>query len=221
MDKPKNRGRSAPRSAAERGGFKMDVKAAALRDLMTEQSKQDGRWATFYTGTGVELAKAGFPEHRLPRDKKQMKLRINGNDAYIQRIDGAFELTLTWDYRGPWYLSAEHPALSEIARMLLIDMSNWTGRWNSETREVEVPIDRLVSDGRAVDYRLPASKRFKFGPDFHAEMFNLTGQLYNAIKQAEIMPLEDTTRGAEELEQTSGENVLSLAKMRAARGSRR
>jgi hypothetical protein len=67
MAEPKNKrgAATAPfERASERNavGLKIDVKAPALRDLMTEQSrvgKGDIGWATYYVGSGAELAAAG------------------------------------------------------------------------------------------------------------------------------------------------------------------
>jgi hypothetical protein len=88
--------------------------------------------------------------------------------------------------RGTYY-SAAHPALTELARMIHCNISYWINDvdWNSD----EIQTQKLLECDRAVDYRLPAHKRFRFASGFRSELLAIQGHLYNVINSAEIMPL--------------------------------
>jgi hypothetical protein len=182
-----------PSRASEKAGIRLDVKAAALRDLMTEQSRQLWGWSTFYSGTRAELVRAGIPDHLFTRGKRRLMFRANDQDAYIQFKRGGYELELQWDPNGPWYKSAAHPALSELARMVLCGISWWMEGDESADgwkRNDEVAVQKLIDCEAAVDYRLPPSKRFKFAPGYKDQISNLSMKLHHLIQNAEIMPIE-------------------------------
>lgn len=181
---------------------------------MTEQSRVgrgDVGWATFYLGTGPELVAAGIPAYVLPRDNKRHKLRINARETIIQKKGDRFELMLTWDYNGPWYYSATHPALSELARMILIAVSYWTETGERDKHYLptdEVPTKKLLEYQSAVDYRLPAHKRFRFGLGVQGRINALVDQIRSELFHAEIMPLGNWTSPPEEFD----DNVVDIAK---------
>jgi hypothetical protein len=180
--------RKAPVRASELQGFPLDVKATALRELMTETNKTPSGYTTFYVGTQAELVKAGIPEYAFPSHDRQIGIRANGQQGYLQRKGRVFELVLLWDHRGPWYHSAAHPALSELARMIHCNISYWINDdvdWKSD----EIQTQKLLECERAVDYRLPAHKRFRFASGFRSELLAIQSHLYNLINSAEIMPL--------------------------------
>lgn len=179
----------APMRVSEREGIKLEVSTLSargreLRDLMTEQSRRDGGWATYYTGTQAQFVKAGIPEYLFAAHGKTVRFRANSQDAFLQRKGSFYDLTLHWDNSGPWYFSAEHPALHELARMVHIDVGWWIGR------DDEVPVQNLLDDERAVDYRLPRTKRFRYAKGERRRLSNLLGELYHAIKNTEILPLD-------------------------------
>ena len=218
--------RSLPRaSERQHPGIKLDAKAPALRDLMTEQSRVrrgDIGWATFYSGSAADLVKAGLPPAVLPTDGKRHKLRINARDAFIQKNGGRFELTLTWDGRGPWYYSATHPALSELARMILISVCYWQNTCELD-RTDEVPTKKLLSCERAVDYRLPGSRRFRFGPGTQDRISSLAQQIYHELHNSEIFPLvegvaPDDAFDADVVDVSGARRTLERIADRAKRG---
>lgn len=204
------RKQARPARASEREGFKLDVKSAALRDLMTEQSKMPFGYATYYSGTQAELTKAGIPEYLFPRHDRRVAFRVNEQDAFIQRKGSAHELTLHWDHNGPRHYGASHPALAEIARMVWISIYYWL-EIGPLDKTNEVPTQKLINCERAEDYRLPPSKRFKFSNGFRESLFGLTSELHREILNAEIMPLEPPKVPYED---SGDENIVSLDQAR-------
>ena len=207
--------KAVPVRASERGGFSLNVKAAALRDLMTEQSRTPGGYATYYSGTQTELINAGIPEYLFPKNDNRARIHITNHAGYhqdgcIQRKGQIYELTLRWDGNGPWYFSAEHPALSEIARMIHINAHSWIE--TDDFQSNEVPTQKLLECNAATDYRLPAHKRFKFGPGFRRAMFSYIDQIHHAIKCAEIMPIEQLKA---QYDEPKNGNVVNFNKARA------
>ncbi len=182
-----------PRRASEREGFKLDVKAEELLDLMTEQSRQPWGWSTFYSGTSAELARAGIPAHLFTRGKSRVMFRANSQDGYIQFKGQHYELELQWDNNGPWYASAAHPALTELARMVLLDIGWWMDGGepaNGPGQSDEIAVQKLAECDAAVDYRISPAKRFKFAPGYKDGIRTLTRQLHHYIQNAEILPIE-------------------------------
>lgn len=188
---------AAPQRASEREGIKLEVsrlteRGRALGNLMMEQSRTEGCWETFYLGSQAEFVGAGVPEYLFALHDRPVKFRANSQDACIQRKGRTYELTLHWDHLGPAYLSAEHPALSELARMIHCDVHYWltSARDYGLDDTLEVPVEKLLADGRATDYRLPENKRFRFAKGFRSQIFSLASALYHAVKNAEIMPMQ-------------------------------
>lgn len=185
--------------ASERNGITIDAKSNSLRDLMTEQSKNAWGYSTFYICTAPQLVEAGLPAKMLPVGDRKKKFIANGRDASIRRVGDLFELELTWDSRGPQYHDAHHPALGELARMFHIDSHYWLKHedhldymFSDDERKNEVPVNKLINDRRATDYRLPPSKRFKFSKDLSNEFFSYLSHIYHEIRGAEIMPLSNS-----------------------------
>lgn len=205
------RKQARPARASEREGFKLDVKSAALRDMMTEQSRMPFGYATYYSGSQAELTKAGIPEYLFPRHDRRVAFRVNEQDAFIQRKGSTHELTLHWDHNGPWYYDASHPALAEIARMVWISIYRWL-EIGPLDKTNEVPTQKLINCEGAVDYRLPPSKRFKFSNGFHASLFDLTSELRRRIMNAEIMPLDPPKVPYED---PGDENIVNFDRARA------
>ena len=184
-----------PRRASQNAGFTLDLKAAALRDLMTEQSKAPWGYATYYTGTQAQLVKAGIPEYLFPTHSKAVALSASGHKGTLQRQGTAYELCIHWDHSGPGY--AGHPAAVEIARMIHIAISEWLNHHDErgvppEKRAFEVPTQKLRDTPQAVDYRLSAKKRFRWARNFpySREMFHAIQRLFYEVQNAEVMPLE-------------------------------
>lgn len=177
---------------SERQGIALEVsrleaQGRALGNLMTEACRTPDGWATYYCGTRVELCSAGVPEYLFAAHKRPVKFRANGHPASLQRRgSNQFELTLHWDHNGPWYHSAEHPALAELARMIHIAISYWMG----DLTDPEVETRKLLACDDATDYRLPAGKCFRFTDEFKMRINSLQSQIYHAIKTAEILPMQ-------------------------------
>lgn len=197
---------TSTKRASERAGTQVDLKAPALRDLMTEQSLVRDGWATFYTGTPAQLAAAGIPINKLPQAGRKVKLQLNGMRAELTAVDRAemFELAIHWGLTAPAHHGGEHPALGELSRMMHIAICYWS---DSDTGQPdEVPTAKLIACRQAVDYRLPATKRFRFGPLVRRRIFSLQSQMYNLIREAEIFPMQPATDSASGLPT----NVVSL-----------
>lgn len=178
------RASAKPLRASQREGLAIDCSARALRDLMTEQSKLGEKWATYYEGSRSDFAAAGFPDDVFP-DGPSREIRINGQVANLARKGAVYELEIIWHERSPYYHGANHPALSELARMMSVDASWWLGFVSDD----EIPVHRMAECERASDYRLPASKRFKLARGEKAAMFRYFDLLRHYINNAEILPM--------------------------------
>ena len=171
--------------ASEREGITLDCSALTFRDLMTEQSKVGEKWTTYYLGTRSEFAAIGLPDEAFPNDERERRFDINGQPARMARKGSAFELALSWPDRSPWVHSAGHPATTEIERMIRRSVSYWIGYLDDD----ELPTSHLVESEEAVDYRLPASKRFKLARGQKASIHQLAEYLYQIIHNSEVMPV--------------------------------
>lgn len=208
-------GRGAAKRMSERLGLEINTKAHVLRDAMSEQSRTKSGWATYYDLTATQLGDVGIPDSFVPSDIRSRHFQVNGRPAVLKRVNGGFELMLTWDERGPSFHDSGHPALAELARMIHCGISYW-----SSTDELgpdhlptkEVPTRKLVDCDAAVDYRLGYERKFQFGPDVQTRIQILQGELYYLIRNAEIMPMR-----APEMSRTKEPpgNVVPIGRMPA------
>lgn len=188
------RATAKPLRASEWEGLQLDVGTEALRDLMTEQSRRAWGWSCFYVGTRAELTHAGIPVDLFPVRNKRTAIRVNGQSAYLQQHPGnTFELELQFTQGLPRQSGATHPALAELARMVLCEVSWWldSGERVDGYRETdEIAVRKLIECKAAVDYRLPSTKRFKFAPGEKERILDLAQAIYLAIQTAEVVPIE-------------------------------
>lgn len=200
----------------------IDASAATLRNLMTEQCKIPTGFATFYEGTASQFGAAGFPVEAIPSDDVDRPLQIDpGGHAYESQVEAWFrrkgavvELEIHWGMDGPG--GCGHPALTEIARMTLVDLSFWTESYGLNSIG-EVPTDRLLACGRATDYSLSPDKRFRFTPDFYRALQNMKSMAYTMIRRGEVIPIEPA---AQQEESPAGGNVVRLSPRSKAPKSR-
>lgn len=181
--------------ASARLPIALECSRRALRDLMTEQCRRPGGFATYYSGTAAQFAAAGLPE-RVLTVARRTKLRVApGGDAYDREVDawltpGAprMELEIHWSDRGPG--GCCHPALGESARLTLMTAGSWFEPEDWKSREA--PIGRLLqaaADGVG-DYRLSPDRRFQYTPEFKRTLMNMKNWLYEEIRRGEILPLD-------------------------------
>jgi hypothetical protein len=175
-------------------GMKLDMSAAALRDLMTEQCKTPTGWATYYTGTRAEMLAAGIPENLLGSQSAPVEFRANGQECAIGCEGTNYELTIHWHDKSPWYHSAGHPALAEIGRMCRINNRSWLTDpiGLREDDKAEVNVERLCDDPMACDYRLPRYKRFALNPEIRQKLFVIENELAYLWNSAEIFAIDTT-----------------------------
>jgi hypothetical protein len=184
--------------ASEREGIKLDVASAVLRDLMTETSRTEFGYATYYVGTRQQLTRAGIPDDKLPSGRKEVRFRADGRDAIARAKGALFELEIHWDEYGPGHYSAEHPALSEIARMISITISRFLRKNPVDGERDEINTEELIRWG-AEDYRLPPDRRFKLSKNFALDLFaGPQSALWAAIKGAEIFAINPPRQDAPE-----------------------
>jgi hypothetical protein len=172
--------------ASERLPLPIDCSKNELRNLMTEQCRIRGGFATYYAGSREDFIAAGLPERSLPAPKsRRTKLRIALGwhccqaeaDAWLTPNGATLELEIHWDPSGPG--GCGHPALVEMARMMIIDLAYWTG---PQYPSLEVPVDRLLNSKGEVDYTMPAHKRLQYTAAFRDRLRQLHDTLFHTIR---------------------------------------
>jgi hypothetical protein len=181
--------------ASDRLPLAIDCSNDKLRNLMTEQCRIAGGFATYYTGTREQFATSGFPERCLT-PARRTKLRIApGGDCFDAEVDawitpGAprMELEIHWSEEGPH--GCGHPVLTEISRLTLCTAGKWFEPEDYRSREV--PIGRLleVASRGLSDYSLPPERRFQYTAEFKRRLVDLKHWLYSEIRKGEVMPME-------------------------------
>lgn len=170
----------------------IDLAEDALRALMVEQSRDGEDYITVYRGSGAELIAAGVPEAAFPLAGAARRFRVQTVHACstggreilegaMNAVDEGFELEIGWGPVMP-YLQCSHPAVPELARMLLISVSSWLG--DSEYVDGHVvhdlwhTFDRLAKDPRATGYRpAPGSPRLRISTEFREQLAQLAHEL--------------------------------------------
>lgn len=184
-----------PQRASDRAALPIDCAKHALRDLMTEQCRIPGGFATYYEGTRAQFIEAGFPERTLPGPNgRRTKLRLSPGlssyqaeaDAWLTPADHGLELEIHWSAHGPG--GCAHPALTEIARMAMISVAFWSR--SSEMMCREVPTERLLE--RETDYRLSPSRRFEYTPAFASELLDFSLSIKDKITRGELTAIRST-----------------------------
>ena len=191
--------------ASARLPLSIDCSKQALRNLMTEQCRIPGGFATFYTGTRTQFMAAGFPEKALPAERRT-KLRLapggacyqpdaEGVDAWFDPSDRALELEIHWSPKGPG--GCCHPALREMGRIATIAARAWVVP--SDWQSLEAPIERLLDNpDLATDYRMAPDLRFQYTKAFKTQVEYLVDCLLTELQSGEIMPLASAAAPAME-----------------------
>jgi hypothetical protein len=208
---PKNRRKSAavpseptkrPRRASQRNAAISIDLSGPLRQLMIEQCKDGENHITVYRGTRAELVAAGVPEAAFSApnfEVETLNVCSTGSTAVLRgsicSADAGFELEIDWGTVKP-YSQCSHPAIAELARMLLKEVSSWT-RTDYErqipyraTVDLVHPIDRLAADERAVDYKpRPGAPRVQLTPEFNEKLREYASCLYSwVLNDGEVVP---------------------------------
>jgi hypothetical protein len=184
-----------PRRASQRaGGITIDLRESALRHLMIEQCKDGKKYLTVYRGSRAELVAAGVPEAAFALSQFPLSTTGYGQGTLrgsMRATDAGFEMEIDWGYVQP--RDCSHPAIAELARMLLKDMSYWTGdesrRWN-DPPDLAYPVEAVIEDERATDYKpLPGSTRVQLTPEFYTRLNSYGMYLFDWVhSEGEVMP---------------------------------
>lgn len=205
---------SRPTRASERAqAVHINAAHMALKWLMTEQCRTDsGGYVTVYQGTHQELLAAGVPENAFAPDFDIQltnacctgdRERVTGS---MREVNGVFELEIRWGRIRP-YMQGSHPALSELARMMLIDMMRWTNDY--KTNSMEQPFSELAADKRATDFKPPAgARKFKVTPEFHKVLRDAASRIYQLVHTEGEILLAEPEREPER--PSSRGNVVAL-----------
>jgi len=187
--------------ASERSiNIKIDLAASGLKDLMTEQYRCEGRHLTVYRGSRDELTASGIPESVFPEGKKTVKrskfTTINACCTGRQELLAAeirllgeqdWELEVDWGGVRP-YMQGSHHAVHELARMLLIDMLEWSG----DTGDLCHPMRKVAAHPRA-DY-MPG-KRVLVSTEFQAMLRAKASELFEFVySHCEVYEVPDDDR---------------------------
>ena len=168
-----------PQRASQRvAAVCIDLAERSLRDLMTEQCRSGTSYLTVYRGTRAELVATGVPESAFPVDGNATQFQVRTVNvcctgqselltAEMRAVDVGYELEIDWGTVRP-YVQAGHPAVTELARMLLTDISAWTSTDPWSDRDFAQPIDMVAADPRTTDYKPSiGAGRFQVSPEFH------------------------------------------------------
>jgi len=207
---PKNRKHSTcapsrPRRASQRitSTISIDLHERSLRDLMIEQCKDGDDFITVYRGSHAQLLKAGVPQAAFPAGADtvaQFKFHSAGAcstgsqeimSASMRSTDAGFELEVEWGTIMPY--SCAHPAISELARMLLIDLHYWTDDINTigGPPNLAYPIEAVIDSERATDYKpRPGTPRVQLTPEFHKSLKAEVRHLFDFVHAyGEVVPV--------------------------------
>lgn len=190
-----------PRRASQRRAIiEINLAERSLRDLMIEQCRNGDGYLTVYRGSRSELITAGVPEQCFPIDGAESRFDVKTLNVcctgsreilsgVMRSLEAGQELEIDWGTTKP-YVQGGHPALNELARMLLKDIMAWTTSypWRDKP-DLAHPIDIVASDPRADDYKPnPDAPRFELTPEFHAMLAAQASQLYELVhRHGEIL----------------------------------
>ena len=212
-----------PRRASQRIVVSIDLADTALRHLMTKQCKSRGCYITAYRGSSAELRAAGVPDTAFPNGARAAKFQVQTVNVCctgscelltgsMRVVDtGRYELEIDWGFVRP-YMQGAHPAVCELARMLLKDVLAWTTTdSSSNTPDLTQPIDMLAVDPRAVDYKpRPGMPRLQVTPAFHKELRGYASRLFEMVhSHCEVLPV--SASAAEKAQQRPALRIVTKA----------
>jgi hypothetical protein len=193
-----------PRRASQRTVLSIDLSQRSLRDLMIEQCKGEAHnYITVYHGSRAELVASGVPESLFPTGQTEAEFQFQNTgrggggrqmlSGSLRPIATGFELEVDWASDPPHHCS--HPAIVELARMLLKDMCHWTDGYIEYpgTPDLAYPIDEVVADERAVDYKpRPGAPRLQVSKEFHRKLHDYARYLFDWVyTDGEVFPCAD------------------------------
>lgn len=169
----------------------IDAAHPPLKRLMIEQCHSDDGYVTVYRAEREELLEAGVPEGAFPvAGEQQAQFDIQTKNVCctgscakvagtLKKVDGRFDLEIRWGHVRP-YIQAAHPALAELARMMLKDVMRWTDDYTMNS--LEQPFAELAADPRATDFRpFPGTRKFKVTPAFHKVLRDAAGRIFDLV----------------------------------------
>jgi hypothetical protein len=209
LPKIKAKAASAPRSrrrASQRTrGLELELGyPGKLRPLMIEHSRtEEGGYITVYAGVRGEFLSAGVPAHLIPTEGSvEFQISQRGNADLLLRATMSFiggdrvELEIDWGGSMPY--SCGHPAICELARMMLIDLGYWYQDHSLATPDFEQPIRGLLADERATFKPPKNAPRLQISADFHARLSEIARHAYAQVhKYGEVFPVPTHARKAE------------------------
>jgi hypothetical protein len=195
MAKAKSAPASRPRRTSQRIVISIDLAAESLRQLMTEQRKNGLGYITAYSGSRAELAAAGVPDAAFPDEGAVAEFQVQTLNACctgsaellsgsMRAVPAGFNLEIDWKAVQP-YVQCSHPAIGELARMLLIDVLAWT-----DDPGLCAPIDMLGADSQAEGYKpRDDAPRLQVTAEFHKKLRCYASDLYHAVyRDGEVFP---------------------------------
>jgi hypothetical protein len=198
----RTKSKARPRRASERfSGVVIDLHSNAMRNLMIEQCKTDEGYLTVYGASHAVLLAADVPAAAFPspgKTESRFDVQKHKDDRYAgSRLRGSvrptaegFELEIEWGWVMPYMYG--HPAICELARMLLKDVNYWAGGVASPYPAA--PIDLVAEDDRAVDYKpRPGAPRPQVSPEFLQQLGDRASELFQWVHaNCEVMPGQET-----------------------------
>lgn len=193
---PKKKPQSAkrPLRASQRIVLGIDLAEQSLRHLMIEQCKKGPDYVTAYRGSRAALAAAGIPAEAFPIEGAVAEFQVQTLNACCtgsqELLDGAmrstaegFELEIDWKHVRP-YMQCSHPAVGELARMLLKDVLAW-----ADNPDLAHPINMLVADSRSVYKPRPGAPRLQVTHEFQQKLLSYASCLFEFVHtNCEVMP---------------------------------
>jgi hypothetical protein len=188
---PKPRARRASQRAT---AISINLRERSLRDLMIEQCKNGSGYITVYHGSRAELLAAGVPDAAFPTEGAVAEFPVRAANAAEEMLTGSmrstatgFELEIDWGTVVPY--ERAHPAVAELARMLLKDVGNWY-----DGSDLVYPINEVAADPRAVDYKpRPGAPRLQVTAEFVKQLSDAAMNLFWLVHtNCEVLPRTDT-----------------------------
>jgi hypothetical protein len=203
-----------PRRASQRArGVELELGyPGKLRPLMIEHSRtEEGGYITVYAGVRGEFLSAGVPAHLIPTERSVEFQISRGRGADILRatmslIGGdRLELEINWGESMPY--NCGHPAICELARMMLIDLGYWYKDHSLATPDLEQPIRKLLADQRATDFTQPNNApRLQISADFRTRLSEIGQRAFEQVhRYGEVFPIP--TQAKEVLPERKGSAV--------------
>jgi hypothetical protein len=181
-----------------------------LRPLMIEQSRTEvgGYIITVYAGVRGEFLSAGVPSEFLPAaGSVEFEIRPLGhqyghNENLLRTVMTAlgvdrYELEINWGEVVP--RDSGHPAICELARMMLKDLGYWYEDFSLSSPDLEQPIRELLADKRAEDFRPSKdAPRLQISADFRTRLSEIAWHAYEQVhRYGEVFPVPTQAKKVE------------------------